>query len=287
MQQPSTYKRLDLSKTMIIEINDKKTISSIALGDIAITNNNDKHVASALLQIDGKTPIFMFPIQRLAFTPTGTDFSGKAKFQSFFLPLEVSDGVLKEFFAMLEAHLQRLLFAQRSKLFSEPSKFKTHRAVEVNLTYQSLMTREDGTPYLPLFQPRLVKVWRDKVPLSEFNVRCTVVDVDKHKRNVELNESNLGEYLIGGSDVALITTMRQIRVVENKVLCEMEVKQMVVVHKEPPALPKDALLTMMGLASPEEEEEAAAVAAPVAKKRKASSSSSAGAKEEEKEDEAA
>lgn len=234
---------------MIIQINDRKCVSSIALGEIKL-NKTDKgqHVATAKVVIDGKPPLFMFPMQRLPYTPTGTTYGGKAKYPSYFVPLEIVDDVTLQFFSMLEAHLKRLLFQQRGKLFEKPSEVKNHLAIEAKLTWQGDNLKDDGTPYNPLFQPRLKKEWtKDKQVLPTFDCVCMVINLEKEKKTVKLSETNLGEHLLPNSSVGLIATMREIRVVGNKVLLEMEVMQLVVVHNQPPELQKDTLLKMLNL----------------------------------------
>lgn len=234
---------------MIIQINDQKSINSIALGEIKLTTSNKgQNVAAAKVIIDEKPPLFMFPMQRLPYTPTGTDYGGKAAYLTYHVPLEITDDVIRRFFAMLEAHLKRLLFQQRGKLFEKPAEVKSHMAIDAKFTWQGDKLKDDGTPYSPLFQPRLKKDWtKDKRVLPTFDCACMVINLEKEKKTVKLSETNLDEHLLPNSSVGAITTMREIRVVGNKVLLEMEVMQLVVLHKDPPELQKDTLYSMLNL----------------------------------------
>lgn len=257
---------------MIIQINKPNCVSHIALGDMKLSpTNNGQHVAIAKVVAIEKAPLFMFTWQRMPYTPTGTTYGGKAKYSSYFVPLEVTDGVLMQFFGVLEARMKRLLFEQRDNLFEKPEQIKNHLAIDAKFTWQTDRTKDDGTPFPPLFQPRLKKEWtKDKQVLPTFDCVCTVLDLEKKKKDVKLSETNLSEHLLPNSSVSVITTMREIRVVGNRALFEMDVVQLLVIHKEPPELQKNTLCNLLGW----DDDCATSVASePNSKKRRAGSAS--------------
>lgn len=257
----TTFHVPDIMATSNFITTDDFLPAVLTTGKIDFKTNADPTKNAASVQLLYGTHNFnvVMPRVKMPYAPTGTDYGGKAKHLSYFLPLQVTaEGELQRFLQSVESTAKVLLFKHRVKLFDlAASSMKKPADVPMkSMIYCSGKTNEDGDEYDPIFQPMLPKVYRRGGYTDEFDVECDVHRVDGTcERAVKLTVDNLENYLLPGSEIACILSFRPVRVVKDVVHWDVTVRQMDVQHKEVAGLRKGTLRRLLDAGSAEAKED--------------------------------
>lgn len=272
-----------------IAITEAQPFKALKFGDITF---KDDFVTVQIRTGTGKeavAPFFVFPKLRMPYLPSPTTYGGKAKFETYHLPLECNIEAMA-FLTNLEGKLQNMVFGQRGKLPASVTEgAKRAKDIKISLVYQADKKRDDGEAYSPIFQPRMPKRWNaEKQVTPLFNIEATKVDLNQKVRKFVLTDLGIDKFFHTGCEVATIVQLRQIVVKDCKITAEMDVKQMVCFQREVKSadayLPKNMLRETLGLKKPEEcsdDDDDGSLERPVARKRKVNGQSAKSDDEDE------